>query len=877
VNHNISRRGKLQIFLGYANGVGKTYAMLEAARQRKAEGVDVIVAWVNAHDQPDSEKLLNEFEFTPHRNFQMGDFLFEEMDLGAVISRQPQLALVDDLAHTNINQSPHPRRYQDVEDLLDNGIDVYTTLNIYNLESLRDLIRQITGFSVEETIPDSIFDQAGIIELIDIPPEDLLHRYREGQIFLPDSLEPLAESFFRLGNLIALRELSMRRAAGRVESQMYAYMSDRAIQGPWPVTERLAVCISEGSAGERLVRSAQRLAQMLNAEWFALYVDIPQQYRISAKDETQALQTLDLAGEIGGKPVRISGRSVPEAVIDFAHRNNVTKLIVGRKQHKGLSRIWQSSIADKIIRSSENIDVVVINHEQTHGRAHILQNWWPHGLGIRYIYSLLLVAAVTIIGFPLQKYIFPTNQAMFYLFAVIINAIYLGRGPSMLASFIGAIAFDFFFTTPYFSLDVSDTQYLITFLGLLAVGLVVSYLAGLVRNQVETSKQRESQTATLYSLSRELTVLVELPEILHTVVHQIAQIFSRESMIFLTREGKLEMQAANIEIPLDDIETAAMNWSYEHKQSAGRGTNTYPKAHLRYEPLKTPRGMIGILGVKPINPNLFLSIEQRQFLDAYASLAALAIERAQLAEEASRVQIMSVTEKLQNSLLNSISHDLRTPLATITGVLSSLLEFNKAPNFPGKLAPADQVDLIEAGWEESQRLNRLVENLLDMTRLESGTLTLHRQGTDIQDLIGASLAQISDQLRDREVNVNIPEDLPSVSIDFVLVQQVLINLLDNAVKYSPPSSPIDLQADLEEDHVEIKISDRGLGIPGEDLGRVFDKFYRVQRNDSVSGTGLGLAICKGIVEVHGGRIFAELREGSGTTMHIWLPIEGKSA
>jgi len=865
----------MQIFLGYVNGVGKTYAMLEAARQRKEEGIDVVIGCADSHSQPDTERILQNFEQVSPRFVEVDGQIREEMDLDALIARHPQLALVDDLAHSNSNQVTHPKRYQDVEDLLDSGIDVYATLNIFNMESLRDVIHQITGISIEETIPDSIFDQAGIIELIDIPPEDLLHRYKEGQIFLPDSLAPQADSFYRLGNLIALRELSMRRAAGRIESQMYAYMTDRAIPGPWPVTERLAVCISAGSSGERLVRSTQRLAQMLNAEWFALYVDIPQQYHISSEDENQALQTLHLVEEIGGKPVRISGRSVSEAVIDFAHRNNVTKLIVGRKQRTGFRDLWQSSTADKIIRHSENIDVVVINDELSAGIKRDFQNWLPHRRGMRYLYGFLLVSAVTAIGFPLQKYIYPTNQAMFYLFAVILNAIYLGRGPSMLASFLGALAFDFFFTTPYFSLSVSDTQYLITFLGLLAVGLVVSYLTGLVRNQVETSQQRESQTATLYSLSRELTVRVELPEILHTIVHQIAQTFSRESMIYLARDGKLEMQAASIEIPLDETEKATMDWAYEHKQSSGRGTNTYPQAQMRYEPLRTPRGMIGILGVKPIQSNALLSAEQRQFLDAYASLAALAIERAQLAEEASRMQLMSVTEKLQNSLLNSISHDLRTPLATITGVLSSLLEFNHSSKYQGKINPADQLDLIETGMEESQRLNRLVDNLLDMTRLESGTLMLHRQSSDVQDLVGASLARMGDRLGTRKVNISIPERLPPISVDFVLIEQVMVNLLENAIKYSPSESAIDITANYQDYCVEIQIRDRGIGIPEEDLTRVFNKFYRVQRDVNIGGVGLGLAICKGIIDVHGGEIRAEQCPDGGTVMRFTLPAEEK--
>jgi two-component system, OmpR family, sensor histidine kinase KdpD len=866
-------RGKLKLFLGYADGVGKTHAMLEAARQRKQEGLDVVAVEIDSQNQPDSERLLAEFEIIPYRRIDDGNATRDEVDLDAIQKRNPGLVLIDNLAQQNQAKARHPKRYQDVEDLLDSGINVYSTLNIQHLESLRDVVFQITGVKIQDTVPDSVFDEANIIELVDLPPDELLKRYQEGKIIIPPSLAMDADKFFRLGNLIALRELSMRRAAGRIENQMLAYMTDREIPGPWPASEKLMVCLGSHPLDDQLIRAGQRLAKELNAGWLTVYVETPESLGFSQRKYNRVISSLRLAEELGAKVVKITGRTVPETIVDYALKQNVTKIIIGKPIQPRWIELIRGSVVNEVIRRSGNIGVYVLSDQDIPQTQSIMESWRPHGKGIRYLYAVLVVAAATILGLPLNGLIHPTNMVMIYLAAVVLAAAYFGRGPSMLASFLSILAFDYFFIHPQFSLDVTDTQYLITFFGLLVVSMVISNLAGLVRDQVISLRDREIQTSTLYSLSRELTVLVDIQAILNTIIQQIAETFSRESVILLPRDGRLVIQAASEGLTLDGDEKTAAEWAFEHGQPAGRGTNTLQQAGLRCQPLRSPRGLVGVLGVKPTDPGVFLSPDQTQFLDAYSSLAALAIERVSLAEEASRAQIITAKEKLQTALLNSISHDLRTPLATITGVLSSLFEAEQTNKPDVQLEKADRVDLIETAWGESRRLNRLVGNLLDMTRVESGALKLNCQSGDLQDLIGAALRRLTDLHIDHPLHANLPQDLPPVMMDFVLMEQVLVNLLDNADKYSKPGQPIEIDARLLENKVEISISDLGVGIPTEDLERVFEKFYRVQRKDGAQGTGLGLSICKGIVEAHGGQIWAENRPGGGTTMRFTLNVE----
>lgn len=865
-----SLRGKLKIFLGYAAGVGKTFAMLEAAHQRKGEGVDVVVGYIETHGRVETEALLSGLEVLPPETISYRSVILTELNTDAIIARQPQLVLVDELAHTNASGSRHVKRFQDVDELLAAGIDVYTTLNIQHLESLNDVVAQITGITVRETIPDRVIDQASEIELVDLPPDELLNRLQEGKVYIPEQAVRAIRKFFRKGNLTALRELSMRRAAERVDDQMRDYMQIRAIPGPWPAAERLMVCISPNPLGERLVRSTRRLADELNAEWIAVYIETPAHARLSHEQRARVTKTLLLAEELGGRSFTLSGPSVHESVLKYAQEHNVTKIIVGKPLRPRWREILFGSIVDRLVRSGGNIDVYIISSEVDSSPARKESVLHPTWAWRRYFYALFLFFGAFGISRIIQPYISPTNLVMVFLLAVVVTAAFLGRGPSILVSFISVLAFDFFFVPPFLTLAVSDTEYILTFIGLFGVGLVISELTARLRDQVDVAKHREMETATLYALSRDLSIAEGLEEIIRAVSENISETFGREVVIFLPegdKNEKLKPYTPNPNFTLDEHELAVATWSYQHGQPAGRGTETLIASDSRYIPLKTSKGVVGVLGVKPQKPGDQLTGDRRRLLETFTSQAALAIERARLAEQAQYAQLLQAAERLQTALLNSISHDLRTPLVSVTGALSSLVEGGPA------MDAEIRQSLVETALEEADRMNRLVSNLLNMTRLEAGALQVVKQPGDIQDTIGTALENLRARLADRQVSVIVPEDTPLIPMDFVLIVQVLVNLIDNSLKYSPENTPIDIHVWQDNGMMQVQISDRGMGIPPDDLNHIFDKFYRVKRPENISGTGLGLSISKGIVEAHGGRIWAENRPGGGAVVSFSLPLD----
>ncbi len=861
-------RGRLKIFLGYAAGVGKTYAMLEAAHQRKREGVDVVVGYVETHKRAETDAMLRDLEIVPRLQINYHGVQIPEMDIDALLARKPELALVDELAHTNAPGSRHTKRYQDVQELLDTGIDVYTTLNVQHLESLNDVVTQITGTQVRETVPDSVVDAVTDIEVIDLPPEELIVRLKEGKVYIPEQAERALDKFFRKGNLTALRELTMRRAADRVDDQMRAYMRNEAIPGPWAAGERLLVCVSPGTSGERLVRTARRLADELNAKWYAVYVETPEDARLSQEQRNRISRMLLLAEELGARSVSVPGQSVADTVLAYSRRHNVTKVIVGKPIKSRWQEIFRRSVVDQLVRLSGAIDIYVVTSEADTSPAKMPEAWRPHQPLGRYLGGFLLVAAATGLSSLISPFVSPANLVIFYLLAVVIAAVFLGRGPAVLTSVLGVLIFDFFFVPPHFTLAVSNTEYIITFFGLLAVGLVISQLTFLVREQAELAQSRESQTTALYELGRDLTITVGLDAISEAIITHIQETFGREVALFLPQEeSTLKVYASSPGVVIADNEMAVATWSYQRGQVAGRGTDTLPNASMRYQPLKTTRGVVGVLGVKPADANHYLSSDQRRTLDAFANQIAMAIERARLVEQAHQAEILEITDKLQSALLNSISHDLRTPLVSITGALSSLEDDTV------RMDEAARRSLIETAREEADRLNRLVGNLLDMSRLEGGAVRIRKEECDVQDVIGSALEQLTSRLANRPVKLDIPWEFPLIPMDFVLISRVLVNVIDNAIKYSPAGSPIEISAKLANGYVEIEVADSGLGIPQEDLSRVFDKFYRVQRPDNVTGTGLGLSISKGIVEAHGGFIAAENRSIGGTIVTLALPLK----
>jgi two-component system sensor histidine kinase KdpD len=859
-------RGKLRMLLGYAAGVGKTYAMLEAAHQRLSEGVDAVVAYAESHGRAETDRLLQGLEVIPRRTVAYHGLQVSEMDVDAVLARKPQLALVDELAHTNAPGSRHAKRYQDVEELLAAGIDVYTTLNIQHLESLRDVVAQITGVTVRETVPDTVLDQVNEIELIDLSPEELLQRLKEGKVYIPEQAARAIQQFFRRGNLTALREMAMRHAAESVDSQMRSYMRSRDITGPWPASERLLVCVSAGPLSERLVRAGRRLANELHAEWFTLYVQTAADERLPQNKRERVARAMQLAEELGSRVRTLPGTSVAESISAYARKHNITKIIVGRPLRPRWRELWRGSLVDQIIHASGHVDVHVISAAPEEQTPPATPPKGERRSWTRYLLSVLLVCAATLLSVPIQLLIPPTNLVMVYLAAVMLAAIYLGRGPAMLAAFLSVVSFDFFFVPPSFTFAVSDTQYVLTFMGLFVVGLVISHFVARASDQARMAQRREAVSASLYAFSRELTGAVTLEDIGQVIVRHVGEDFRRDVVLLLPAGERLAIHTSSPKATLDESELAVATWTYKQGRPAGRGTDTLPAARVRYLPLKTPHGVVGVLGVEPPMVSGDLAPEQRQQMETFASQAALAIERVQLAEEARYAEVARNTEKLQTALLNTISHNLRTPLATITGVLSTL-------NDEGAQVDGEtRRNLTETASQEAERLNRLVGNLLDMTRLEAGAVKLVREPCEVADVIGAALEQLSGSLKGRQVRTDAPADLPLVSMDFVLIQQVLVNLLDNAVKYSASEAPIEVTARLVDGEVEIEVADRGVGIAPEDLTRVFDKFFRVHHPGRASGSGLGLTICRGIVEIHGGRIWAQNRTGGGTVVAFRLPL-----
>ena len=862
-------RGKLKIFFGAAAGVGKTYAMLEAAREQRAQGVDVVVGWVETHGRGETEALLGDLEILPRRPVEYRGARLQEFDLDAALARRPALILVDELAHTNAPGSRHAKRWQDVVELLDAGINVYSAMNVQHVESLNDVVAKITGVIVRETVPDSIFEHTDEVELIDLPPDDLLQRLRDGKIYIPEQARDAIENFFRKGNLIALRELALRVTAQHVDAEMRHYMRDHAIRQTWPVRERLLVCIGPSPSSIRLVRAAKRMAEGLGAEWIVAYVETPSQVRLPQEARDRVAQTMRLAEQLGAEIHTLTGQRMSDEILAFARSRNVSKLVVGKPERPLWKRIAMGSIVDTLVQGSGEIDIYVISGDRDDSRPLPPRPWqaqtdWPP-----YAYALAVVAICTGIAWAMFPYFAFSNLIMVYLLGVIVVATRYGRGPSLVASLLSVGAFDFFFVPPYFTFAVSDTQYFVTFSVMLIVAVVISGLATRIRDQAVSARERESRMAALYAMSRELASTRGVQGLLAVAIRHITEVFRAGVAVLLPGpDGRLGGGGAVVgEFPMDVSEVAVSQWVYEHGQVAGRGTDTLPGATGLYVPLLGSRGTVGVLGLRPNDPRSLQAPEQLHQLETFASQTALAIERARLAEEAEQAQVRAETERLRNSLLSSVSHDLRTPLASITGAASTLLD-NEA-----RLDAATRRDLLEALHEEADRLNRLVQNLLEMTRLEAGALVPHTAWHSVEEVVGAALGRFGKSLAERPVTTRIPAELPLVPMDDVLIEQVLINLIDNAIKYTPPATPIEVSADETAGAVVVEVADRGPGLPPGEERLIFEKFHRTDPAPSVRGAGLGLAICEGIIRAHGGRIWAENRPGGGVALRFSLPLK----
>jgi two-component system sensor histidine kinase KdpD len=857
-------RGKLKLFFGAAAGVGKTYAMLEAARAARAAGVDVVVGVVETHRRAETEALLEGLELLPRKRIDYHNAVLEEFDLDAALARRPAMLLVDELAHTNAPGSRHAKRWQDILELLDAGIDVLTTVNVQHLESLNDVVAKITGIIVRETVPDSVVETADEVELVDLSAADLRRRLKEGKVYIAEAAAEAAENFFREGNLIALRELALRHTAERVDAKMQRYRREHAIAPVWPVAERVLVCIGPSPASARLVRAARRLATQLEAPWVAAYVQTPGHRKLSEEDRARVAETMRLAESLGAETVTLTGARMSDELLAYAHERNVSKIVIGKPTRGFWQRVLLGSIVDALVRGSGDIDIYVISGDGIAAPTPRRRPRAPTRSVVDYAAAVGMTLTSTALAWVMFPHFELANIVMVYLLGVVIVAMRFGQGASALGSILSVAAFDFFFVPPYFTFAVSDSQYMITFAVMLVVALVISGLTVRARTQADTARTQERRTAILYSLSRELAASRGLDTLLELALRHLLEVFGGRMVILMRGpDGQLEQRAGQLApFNMDATDLAVAQWAFEHRQPAGAGTDNVPGAQMRFEPLSSARGVVGVLGLRPAEPRAFDAPEQEHLLETFASLVAVALDRALLAEEAEAARVRAEAERVRSALLSAVSHDLRTPLTAITGAATAVLAGDV------RLESSTQRELIESVRDEAERLNRLVNNLLDVTRLEAGSLQLRREWIPLEELVGVALQRLAKPLGDRKVITRLPEDLPPVHVDGLLVGQVLINLLENAAKHTPAGQPVEIEARRGESEVVVEIADRGPGLPHGEERRIFEKFYG---SGATGGAGLGLTICRAIVEAHGGRIDAENRAGGGAVFRFTLP------
>jgi len=910
-------RGRLKIFLGAAPGVGKTYEMLSAAQTRQREAIDVVVGVVETHGRAETEALTAGLEIVPRRPIPYRGQTLTEMDLDAILARRPRLVLVDELAHTNAPGSRHPKRYMDVEELLSAGIDVYTTLNIQHVESLNDVVVQITRIRVRETVPDSLIERADDIELIDLTPDDLIQRLKDGKVYVPTQAERAVQHYFAPGNLTALRELALRRTAQRVDNQMVDYMRSHAIDGPWPAGERVLVCVQGGPRAVATIRHAKRLADQLRAPWTAISVETTRSGKVSATEHDSVVEALRLAERLGGETVLIPGQDVADQVVDYARANNVTHIIVGKSERAGWKQALSGSVTQRLINRAGGINIHIIEApvERREPDAKIAPT--PRGAtpsaGARpYLIATLVVGLATPLAIALHTVLGITNVALIFLTAILIDAVLFGLGPSLLACLASVLAYNFFFLPPLYTFTIADPENVVALFFFAIVAVIASNLAARVRGEAVTARVRARTTDELYQFSRKLTVAVTLDDLLWATAHQIALMLKVRVVLLLpenpgsnqatsgnanpananpasavlasatagkaslgnTSRDKANLAAASRgnahpanaslghfnqgasgpghagsdsgrpadsvqdkgtitvragfppEDVLDDADLAAAKWCWEKNRIAGRGSDTLPGAKWLFLPMRTGRGPLGVVGIIRDAPGALLTPDQQRLLDSLADQAALAIERVNLARDLHLTRLQVETDRLRSALLTSISHDLRTPLASILGSATSMRSQH------ARLDEATRQALLGTIVDEADRLNRFIGNLLDMTRLESGALRPRSALAVLSEVVGAALQRAAKILAAHRIEVDLPSDLPMLSLDMVLFEQVLFNLLDNAAKHAPPGSMIRLDAtrsgDPHADTVALRIIDEGEGVPTADLERIFDKFYRAQ-------------------------------------------------
>jgi two-component system sensor histidine kinase KdpD len=864
-----ARRGRLRIYFGASAGVGKTFAMLTAARQLRNEGKDVQIGVVETHGRKETEVLLQDLPILPLAEIAYQGRALKEFDLDRALARHPALILVDELAHTNVQGSRHPKRWQDIDELLSAGIDVFTTLNVQHLESLNDVVGGITGISVFETVPDFFFDKADEVILVDVSADDLLARLKAGKVYLSEQIERAADNFFRKGNLMALRELALRRTADRVETDVQSYRSDKSIERVWKTEASLLCCISAVAGGEDVVRSAARLATQLGVEWAAVYVETPDLQRLPAQARERILTTVKLARDFGAKTAILSGADPAAEIVEYARTHNCSKIVVRRSRRAPIWP-WARGTARRIGDVAPDIDVIEV------GRGTAPVTVPPEredeaaadprrtAKRLRFLWALLACLATTLIATPLLRYFDLANIVMLFLLTVVLVAMKLGRGPAVLAAFVSVASFDFFFVPPRFSFAVHDFQYLLTFAIMLAVALIIGHMTADLRYQARVASYREERARGLYEFARDMSSLLQTEDVVEAAETFIANTFRAKVAILVPDSSDTIRVSAGKAHGLA-VDMGAGQWAYDKSQAAGAGTGTLAGNEFLYLPLKAPMRTRGVLAFKPENRRVLLVPEQRQHLDTFAALTAIALERVHYVEVAQQALIHMESERLRNSLLSALSHDLRTPLAALVGLAESLA-ITKPALSNGQLESAHAIAA------EARRMGALVNNLLEMARIESGEVKLRRQWQPFEEVVGSALKAAQTALAHHRVEVALARDLPLVEFDATLIERVLYNLLENAGKYTPPGTVVTLGAEIAGGDLLASVSDAGPGIPKGQEEAIFEKFTRGVRESATPGVGLGLAISRAIVEAHEGRIWAANMPGGGARITFTLPL-----
>ncbi|MGA2343197.1 MAG: sensor histidine kinase KdpD [Steroidobacteraceae bacterium] len=872
-----ARRGRLRIFFGASAGVGKTYSMLEAARAARASGTDIVVGYVEPHGRVETERLLEGLEQLPFLQVHYRGIMRREFDLDAALKRAAAIVLVDELAHSNLAEGEplprHAKRWQDVEELLDAGISVWTTLNVQHLESLNDVVAGITGIRQQETLPDRVFDEADEVELIDLPPDDLLARLREGKVYVASQVSKATEGFFRKPNLLALRELALRRTADRVDAAALEFASQAPSSRPWLARDRFLIAVTPDGQAEQLVRIGKRFADALDAEWLVVSVETPQLLKLSESERNRRIDVLRLAESLGAETVTIDGASAADALLEYARLRNVTRIVIGEAKRTGWRAWLRRSTTTELVRRGRGFDISVIARREARvpSRRDVVRSGSPEIHWERYWAALAISACCTAVAALMYPYFALTNLAMVYLLGATVAALRLGRGPASFAAVANVVALDFCFVPPRFTFAVSNLEYLLTFAVMLVLALVIANLVANVRAQTRVAGARERRTSLLYAMSRELAATRSFDNLARVAVRHVAETFSGRAAVLLPdAQEHLELvRGIDALVSLEEADLSVAQWVFDHGRPAGLGTDTLPAARAQYLPLIGTQRTLGVIAVQPAQRRRLLLPEQRHLLETFAGQIALAIERGRQAEEAESARVAVETESLRNTLLASISFDLRTPVAAIVAASHALSDARTQPDAETRALLARSIEAT------AQEISELISNVLDLMSFQFGEVHLQRGWQNVETLVDTALARLEGRLAAHPVEVALPANLPQVNVDSGLVARVLVNLLENAIKHTPPGTRITISAGIEDGAVRVVVDDNGPGLPPGPPERLFAKF---QRGDTETGgpggAGLGLAICKAIIDAHGGYIAAMQRPGGGARFVFTLPTVG---